>query len=199
MDCVPQWLKRRTLTGLDIYRADPYASHIVRLNQDYVTGVLDADDVRLHIDACVDDGVFTQEQANDVFLITVGGLPVQCCSDRMPYELYIPDGPIGALTEWIIGNMSRYQPEFALMASLQAVAAALARRVKSDMGDATNLYQFLIGPSASGKDWPLKAVCDALISAGGSGLVGSGSLTSATAGLAQLSDNPAILFPIDEA
>lgn len=199
VDCAPQWLKQRPFEGMDFYRSDPYAGHIVKLHEDYAQGIFDSEDVGLSLEACIDDGVATPAQAEDLRRIIIGGLPCRFDSDRLPLELFIPDGLLGEITEWIVRNMSRHQPEFGLMSALQTMAAALSRRVKSDTGEATNLYQLLIGPSASGKDWPLKAAINLLTCAGGGAEIGTGSLTSPTAALVQLREEPAILFPIDEA
>jgi|GEM_PF-3835431 len=199
MVCVPEWLKPRELTGLDLYRKKPFAEAIVSLHRDYARSVYDAEAVRLSLDVYVADGVFRDDQVDDLFQIIVGGLPVEIRSDRMPFELYIMDGPIGEMCGWMVSNMNRHQPEFALLASIQAMAVVLSRRVRSETGDGTNIYQLLIGLSASGKDGPFKAVSTVLVHSGGSALVGTGSLTGPTAALTQMTDSPAIFFPIDEA
>lgn len=195
----PSFLIPPKPTGFDVYRQDPYAGIVVELYRDFATQVYNAEEIRLELDAYVDDRDLTRAEADDIGQMVLGGLPVPPVDgDSLPDALFIPDGLIGGITEWIVSQSHRRQPEMALMMALALVGTAAARKVKTSTNTHPNLFQIITSPSGGGKDGPRQSAFELMARAGGDGLIGTESVTSATAVISQLSVNPALLFPIDE-
>ncbi len=66
-------------------------------------------------------------------------------------------GLVADMHDWVLANARRPQPEFALLSVLAAFGALAGRVYHWPDGLRMNLYAMLIGPTASGKDWPLSA------------------------------------------
>lgn len=195
----PSFLIEPELSGFDIYRQEKYADIVVRLAQDYVTDTSDPDDVRSYLDAYVADRDLTEAEADDIYEMIVGGLPVDSNGGGdLPDPLFIPDGLIGGITSWIVGNAHRRQPAMALFMSVAIVAIVAARKVFAKNGGHFNLYHIVTAPSGSGKDGPRQAAIELLAYANGDKLLGPESVTSATSIINLLRECPAVLLLIDE-
>lgn len=126
------------------------------------------------------------------------GEPSGKISGALPQELANPPGFLGKVYEWILNTSVCPQPLFALSAALVLCGTIFGRKVRSSLGQRTNLFAINVGKSSSGKDYPREAVLSALDAAGASHLWRE-KVTSAAAIESALSVEPKLLLAIDEA
>jgi hypothetical protein len=81
---------------------------------------------------------------------------------------YVP-GLVGEVTDWIVGGAHQPNRVFALGAAVTVVGTLASRWAVGPTGSGTHLYVVIVGPAASGKNWPHDAVAK-LIEAAGAGV-----------------------------
>lgn len=117
---------------------------------------------------------------------------------QLPKDLANPPGFVGTIFDWILKHAPCPQPMFALSASLVALSIIFGRKVRSSVGQYTNIYALNVGQTSAGKGFPLDIVQRILDAAGGDHLWRS-KVTSDAAIETALCDHGAVLLTIDEA
>lgn len=114
-----------------------------------------------------------------------------------PALLYRPPGVMQDVVDWI-NRTSRYrQPLLAVSAALSLTATAMARRYDFD-GARTNLQQFIVAPSGSGKDHSRNAIKVALEAANLGHRIAGEEIKSGSGLYWRAKENPDAIFLLDE-
>lgn len=108
------------------------------------------------------------------------------------------DNPIGQFVRHVCKNAIRPQPLITLGAVLTAFGTVAGRRYASPTDVRTNLYAIGICDSGGGKDWPLKSTINLMIDAGQQHRVGGSKIASGQAMITDMTNNPALMYAIDE-
>jgi hypothetical protein len=87
---------------------------------------------------------------------------------------------------------------FALSAAISVVGTLIGRRARGPTKSATHLYGVNLGPSGSGKEWPLVCIQLLLEAAGAGSHVHSNDFSSQSAFNKRLVENPLTIAVIDE-
>lgn len=109
-----------------------------------------------------------------------------------------PTGVLKKIQEHILKNSYIKQPAFALGAALSVISTVCGRKLEFEE-TAPNLYILNVAASGSGKDAPIQAAKNILISGGANGLVGAGKYVSNASLMDSLEVQPVRLDVIDEA
>jgi hypothetical protein len=125
-------------------------------------------------------------------------LPLQEVDLDMPAHLLDPPGILGSINNWILGCAQKPQPVLALVASLSAVATALAQKVAGHTGLRTNLYLVGVADTSAGKDHGRRCIKKLFEFGGMSSYLGGEEVASGPALLTAASRNPCTLFQFDE-
>ena len=147
-------------------------------------------------------GEVREERADNATASDVGKQhleePREEISGTLPKELANPPGFLGKVYEWILKSSVCPQPLFALSAALVLCGTIFGRKIRSSLGQRTNLFVINVGKTSSGKDYPREAVLSVL-DAAGAGHLWREKVTSAAAIESALSAEPNLLLAIDEA
>ncbi len=114
-----------------------------------------------------------------------------------PEELFDVPGFIGDVVQYARSVAHRDQPVLALAGAVMLQAVLVARKVRDERGNRTNLYTVAVALSSAGKDKP-REVNDRILELAGVDLLGNEEVTSDAAVLTALEARPAILFQFDE-
>ena len=117
---------------------------------------------------------------------------------QLPSDLAKPTGFVGKVFNWILSTSNCPQPLFALSAALTLTATILGQKVKSSLGQYTNLFAMNVGKTSSGKDYPRQAILS-ILDAAGAGHLWRSKVTSDAAIESALADQSNLLVTIDEA
>lgn len=112
--------------------------------------------------------------------------------------LWQAPGLIGRMTQYMIDTAMYQQPMFALAASISIIGAACARQILGPTGSSTHTFCLCVGPSASGKEHPMRCMQEILDGADLDRLQGPSSFTSYSAVIQKLIDKPACIAIMDE-
>jgi hypothetical protein len=118
--------------------------------------------------------------------------------EDVPAQLLSPPGVMGDLTSWINATAIMPQPRFAMIGALMATGAMLGRRYVTQTGLQPNLYLNDVGPTASGKDHPRKAIRKLLREAGHAQFMGPGRFKSGESIFTMLRACPNRIAMMDE-
>ncbi len=66
-----------------------------------------------------------------------------------------PDGVLGEIVDWVVDTATKPNRPLAIAAAITVVSSACARQIVGPTGALTQLFMVGLGPSGSGKDWPL--------------------------------------------
>lgn len=69
-----------------------------------------------------------------------------------------PPGLVGDVLQYILETSIKPQPEIALAASLVACGTVMGRKISTETDLRTNLYFLCLAETASGKEWPRRAI-----------------------------------------
>ena len=108
-----------------------------------------------------------------------------------------PTPMIAAWVDWVLGNAECRQPELTLLAACVGIGCVMGRRPTWKFTHA-NIYGLGMASSGSGKDAPLHSIEEVLRAAGWDDLVGAANLGSDAGMLDQITQNPDIVWSIDE-
>jgi hypothetical protein len=133
----------------------------------------------------------------------LAGLEVEIASagpgeTKPSFNLTIPGGLVGDLTQYMISTARRPQPLLSLGASLCAIGALMGRLYRTESNLRSNLYVVGIADSGSGKNHSREIINEVLFEAGLSNHLGGNKIASGAGLLTALHRQPAILFQIDE-
>ena len=136
----------------------------------------------------------------EIFLLrNQGKLELGGKSDgQLPKGLENPPGFVGKVYDWILSTSNCHQPLFALSAALMLTGTILGQKVKSSLGQYTNLFAMNVGKTSSGKDYPRQAILSILDAAGASH-IWRAKVTSDSAIESALECQSNLLVTIDEA
>jgi len=115
-----------------------------------------------------------------------------------PFDLTLPPGLVGALTDYMLKTARRPHPLLSLGASLCAVGALMGRNYRTESNLRSNLYIVGIADSGSGKNHSREIVNELFVTAGLSSHLGGNKIASGSGLLTAVHRQPAILFQIDE-
>jgi hypothetical protein len=115
-----------------------------------------------------------------------------------PFELEMPDGLVGELTDYMLSTARRPQPLLSLGASLCAIGALMGRQYRTESNLRSNLYVVGIADSGSGKNHAREIINEVFFEAGLAHHLGGNKIASGAGLLTALHRQPAILFQIDE-
>lgn len=107
-------------------------------------------------------------------------------------------GLVGRITQYMIDTAMYQQPMFALAASISLIGAACARQIFSPTGCFTHTYSLCVGPTACGKEHPMRCMMQILDKADLDRLQGPSSYTSYNSVVQKLIDKPACIAIMDE-
>ena len=114
------------------------------------------------------------------------------------YDLVLPDGLVGDLTNYMVLTARRPQPLLSLGASLCAVGALMERQYRTQSNLRSNLYIVGIADSGSGKNHSREIINELFLAAGLANYLGGNKIASGAGLLTALHRHPASLFQIDE-
>lgn len=114
------------------------------------------------------------------------------------FELEMPDGLVGELTDYMLSTARRPQPLLSLGASLCAIGALMGRQYRTESNLRSNLYVVGIADSGSGKNHAREIINEVFFEAGLAHHLGGNKIASGAGLLTALHRQPAILFQIDE-
>ncbi|MBL0115859.1 MAG: PriCT-2 domain-containing protein [Sphingomonadales bacterium] len=114
------------------------------------------------------------------------------------FNLTIPGGLVGKLTDYMLSTARRPQPLLSLGASLCAIGALMGRLYRTESNLRSNLYVVGIADSGSGKNHSREIINEVLFEAGLANHLGGNKIASGAGLLTALHRQPAILFQIDE-
>ena len=114
------------------------------------------------------------------------------------YNLTMPDGLVGDLTDYMLSTARRPQPLLSLGASLCAIGALMGRQYRTESNLRSNLYVVGIADSGSGKNHAREIINEVFFAAGLAHHLGGNKIASGAGLLTALHRQPAILFQIDE-
>ncbi|WP_075220698.1 bifunctional DNA primase/polymerase [Acuticoccus yangtzensis] len=114
------------------------------------------------------------------------------------FELTMPDGLVGQLTEYMVSTARRPQPLLSLGASLCAVGALMGRRYRTESNLRSNLYVVAIADSGSGKNHSREIINELFLEAGLVEYLGGNKIASGAGLLSALYRQPALLLQLDE-
>lgn len=117
---------------------------------------------------------------------------------QLPKGLENPPGFVGKVFNWILSTSNCPQPLFALSAALTLLGTIFGQKVKSSLGQFTNIYAMNVGRTSSGKDYPRQAVLS-ILDAAEAGHLWRSKVTSDAAIEAALDEHSNLLVSIDEA
>lgn len=117
---------------------------------------------------------------------------------RSDAPLWQVPGLVGRITQYILETAKYQQPEFALAAALTLVASASARQMCGPTGTPMHIFCATVGPTACGKEHPMKCMKRILTDAKLLHLVGPSSFTSYSAVVKKLIEKPACVAIMDE-
>lgn len=117
---------------------------------------------------------------------------------EVPESLLVLDGIQGELQQYLLSRMVRPQPLFATAASFALLGVVLGRRVQGWTGVRTAQYHLAVGPTGCGKDAPRSGIKSVLAAAGLLDLLCGEEVSSDTAILDRMYDQPASIFLLDE-
>jgi hypothetical protein len=123
--------------------------------------------------------------------------PAPPAPDFPEHLLNVP-GFIGDVIAHNLATAHRPQPVLALAGAIALQGVLAARKVRDARGNRTNLYVVGVAQSGSGKDHARHVNKEILAAAGCTELEGGEEIASAAGLAASVSDNPAIVFQIDE-
>ncbi len=112
--------------------------------------------------------------------------------------IWKPPGILGEISDYIFETAIRPQRAFALSAAITLCGTVLGRKYAGETDLRTNIYIISVGDTASGKDYPRKAVKEILITANLTELLGGENIASGQAILSRLSITPSVIFQLDE-
>ena len=112
--------------------------------------------------------------------------------------IWQPPGILGEISDYIFETAIRPQRAFALSAAITLCGTVLGRKYAGETDLRTNMYIISIGDTASGKDYPRKAVKEILMAANLNELLGGENIASGQAILSRLSITPSVIFQLDE-
>jgi hypothetical protein len=115
-----------------------------------------------------------------------------------PEKLLAVPGLIGDVMAFNMATATRSQPLLALAAAICLQAVLVARKVRDERGNRTNLYCVGVADSGAGKDHARKVNKNILFQAGLNDLEGNEDLASDAGLVAAVEHQPAILFQLDE-
>ncbi len=114
------------------------------------------------------------------------------------FELPMPGGVLGAMTDYMLATARRPQPLLALASSLCALGALMGRKYRTETNLRSNLYIVGIADSGSGKNHSREIVNELFVEAGLGAYLGGNKIASGAGLLTAIHRQPAILFQIDE-
>ena len=112
--------------------------------------------------------------------------------------IWQPPGILSEISDYIFETAIRPQRAFALSAAITLCGTVLGRKYAGETDLRTNIYMISVGDTASGKDYPRKAVKEILIAANLLELLGGENIASGQAILTRLSITPSVIFQLDE-
>lgn len=117
---------------------------------------------------------------------------------QLPKDLANPPGFVGTVYQWILSTSNCPQPLFALSAALTLLGTIFGQKVKSSLGQFTNLFAMNVGKTSSGKDYPRQSILS-ILDAADAGHLWRSKVTSDAAIESALTDQSNLLVTIDEA
>jgi hypothetical protein len=114
------------------------------------------------------------------------------------FDLAIPRGVLGAMTDYMLATARRPQPLLALASSLCALGALMGRKYRTETNLRSNLYIVGIADSGSGKNHSREIVNELFVEAGLGAYLGGNKIASGAGLLTAIHRQPTILFQIDE-
>lgn len=142
--------------------------------------------------------IIKAELAPEVPMLPSPALPPSSPPWRSENDLLQVPGLVGRIQKYMVDTALYQQPQFALAAALTLVGAACARQILGPTNSSTHIYCMAVGPTASGKEHPLKCMKQVLDEAKLDRLEGPASFTSYSAVLKKLIDKPACIAIMDE-
>lgn len=109
-----------------------------------------------------------------------------------------PPGLIGRIVDWIEASAESPSRDIALGSAILVCGTLIGRRYIGPTGSATHLYGIMVGPTASGKDYPLSAANRLMKAAGADCHVGPDDYMSFSAFISACHEQPLHLALIDE-
>lgn len=119
---------------------------------------------------------------------------------KFPQECLRPPGLLAEIVDHNLATALYPQPELALAGAIALLGTITGRKVKTPAGMRSNVYVLGLGASGSGKEHARKVNKDILsqASAAAEKMLGPERIASAAGMVASISDQPAILFQLDE-
>lgn len=114
------------------------------------------------------------------------------------FDLVIPGGVVGELTDYMVRTARRPQPLLSLGASLCAIGALMGRKYRTESNLRSNLYVVGVADSGSGKNHSREIINELFVQAGLANYLGGNKIASGAGLLTAVHRQPAILFQIDE-
>ena len=114
------------------------------------------------------------------------------------FDLVIPGGVVGQLTDYMVRTARRPQPLLSLGASLCAIGALMGRKYRTESNLRSNLYVVGVADSGSGKNHSREIINELFVQAGLANYLGGNKIASGAGLLTAVHRQPAILFQIDE-
>jgi len=114
------------------------------------------------------------------------------------FDLVIPGGVVGELTDYMVSTARRPQPLLSLGASLCAIGALMGRKYCTESNLRSNLYVVGVADSGSGKNHSREIINELFVQAGLADYLGGNKIASGAGLLTAVHRQPAVLFQIDE-
>lgn len=117
---------------------------------------------------------------------------------QMPSDLLRPPGIISEIIEYTLRTSLYPQPELALAGAIALMGTVTGRKLTDTYGTRTNVYVLGLAPSGSGKEQARKTNKEILHLAEGEHYIGPERVGSSAGLVVALSNQPALLFQLDE-
>lgn len=119
-------------------------------------------------------------------------------SGRPKWLADLGNNPIAQFVIHVCDTAASPQPWVTLGAALTVFATAAGRRYASPTNLRTNLYAIGICDSGGGKDHPIKMATELMVQSGQQQRMGGSKIASGQAMLTDLTNNPSLMYAIDE-